>query len=396
MHDLLSGAGRLLEGAVDVRRRIHSNPELGLDLPATQQIVLEELDAIGLAGRTGVRCSSVVAELDGPEGGPSTLLRADMDALEMPEDTGLPYASKAEGRMHACGHDAHVAMLLGAARLLAERRDRLPGRVVLMFQPGEEGHDGAKTMLEEGLLEDHGPFDRAFALHISSLLPSGWLACRPGPMLASADEFHITVTGRGGHASMPHDAVDPLPAACEIVTAVQSMVTRRVPAFDPAVVTVSTIHGGTATNVIPERVVLGGTVRAVSDRSRDLVLGAVAEVASHVAAAHRCEASFDLEPHSYPVTVNDETMAARVLSVAEELVGGGRAVVMPSPVMGAEDWSYVLRRVPGAMAFLGAAPPGVAQPAPNHSNRFVIDEEAMTVGIAMHAAMALSSSGASA
>ncbi len=386
--ELKRDAGAVMEEAIEVRRRIHADPELGLELPRTQELVADRLAAIGLRTVKGRDCSSVVAVLDGEQDGPTTLLRADMDALEMPEDTGLEFASRSAGRMHACGHDSHTAMLLGATRILSERREKLAGRVVLMFQPGEEGHDGAKVMLDEGLLADHRP-DRAFALHISSMLPSGWLSTRPGTLMASADEFHITVTGRGGHASMPHDATDPVPVACAIVSSIQAMVTRTVPAFDPAVVTVSTIHGGTATNVIPEQVVLGGTVRAVSDRSRDLVLVSLGELCGHVAGAHGCRAVLQIEPHSYPVTVNDDAFAAHTLSVAQSLIGD-QAVTMPTPVMGAEDWSYVLRQVKGSMAFLGGAPAGVDRPAPNHSNHFMIDESAMATGIAMYAAMALS------
>jgi hippurate hydrolase len=388
--ELTRAAGDVMEEAVATRRRIHREPEIGLDLPRTQELVAEKLSGLGLTAARGVGCSSLVAVLEGDREGPTTLLRADMDALEMPEDTGLEFASHVRGRMHACGHDCHTAMLLGAARILMDRRRDLAGRVVLMFQPGEEGCDGAKVMIEEGLLREHRP-DRAFALHISSMLPSTWLSTRPGTLMASADEFHITVSGQGGHASMPHDAADPVPVSCQIVTAIQSMVTRTVPAFDPAVVTVSTIHGGTATNVIPESVVLGGTVRAVSDRSRDMVLGALGELCEHVARAHGCRAEMRIEPHSYPVTVNDDGFAGHTLAVARSLVGD-RAVSMPTPVMGAEDWSYVLREVKGSMAFLGAAPAGVDRPPPNHSNHFVVDEDAMATGIALYAAMALSSS----
>ncbi len=391
--ELVAQAAPLMDATVALRRRIHAHPEVGLDLPDTQELVLDELAGMGLEGRAGQACSSVVAVIDGDREGPTVLLRADMDALEMPEDTGVDFSSRVPGRMHACGHDAHTAMLLGAGRLLQQRRRDLNGRVVLMFQPGEEGHDGARVMLEEGLLDEYGPVERAFAVHISSVIPSGWVTCREGTLMASADEFHITVSGQGGHASMPHDAVDPVPAACQIVTSIQTMVTRSVPAFDPAVVTVSTIHGGTATNVIPERVTLGGTVRAVSDRSREQVLRALGELASHVAAAHGCSAELELAPGSYPVTVNDAGQARHTLAVARALLGPDRAVVMPTPVMGAEDWSHVLRAVPGSMAFLGAAPAGQTRPAPNHSNHFVIDEAAMATGIAMYAAMGLTSAG---
>lgn len=189
---------------------------------------------------------------------------------------------------------------------------------------------------------------------------------------------------------MPHDAVDPVPVACQIVTSLQSMITRRIPAFDPAVLTVSTIHGGSATNVIPEKVVLGGTIRAVSDHSRGLVLIGLSEICQSIAEAHGCTATVDMEPGNYPVTVNDAAYAEHTLRVAQDLVGTHQTLLMPTPVMGAEDWSYVLQAVPGSMAFLGACPPEASQPFPNHSNRFVIHEPAMATGIAMYTAMALS------
>ena len=385
-----SDAKSFLVDAVEVRRRIHAEPELGLDLPRTQRVVLDALAGLGLEVHTGEATTSVVAVLDGARPGPTTLLRADMDALPMSEETGLPFASRTEGRMHACGHDAHVAMLLGAARLLSGRRTELGGRVVFMFQPGEESYGGAKVMLDEGLLDRHGPVDRGFAIHITPELPSGWVATRGGPVMASADEFRITVTGAGGHASMPHNATDPVPVACEIVTALQTMVTRRVPAFDPAVLTVARVTAGTTTNVIPERAVLEGTIRAVSDSTRDMVVEGAAHVAEHLATAHRCRAELELLAGNYPVTVNDAASAEFALATAAALFSADHTVTLPTPVMGAEDWSYVLQRVPGSMTFLGAAPPGVEHPEPNHSNRFVIDEEAMAAGIALHAAMALS------
>ncbi|HTV12732.1 MAG TPA: M20 family metallopeptidase [Acidimicrobiales bacterium] len=386
---VLPDAIGLLGEAIELRRSLHAQPELGLSLPHTQQLVLEALQGLGLQLWTGTPTTWVLALLEGALPGPTTLLRADMDALPMPEDTGLPYASKVDGVMHACGHDAHVAMLAGAAKLLARHREQVPGRVIFMFQPGEEGHGGAKVMLDEGLLERHGHVDRAFAVHISSVLPSGSIFARGGTLMASADEFRIVVTGRGGHASMPHDAIDPMPVACEIVTSLQAMLTRRVPAFDPAVLTIAHISGGTTFNVIPETVTLEGTARAVTPGTRELVLERLREVAEHIAAAHLCTAEVSKVLDGYPVTVNDPGEAQKALETAAKLFGAERSVVMPAPLMGAEDWSYVLARVPGCMAFLGAMPPGTERPAPNHSNRFIIDEEAMAAGIAMYAAMGL-------
>ncbi|HVC69095.1 MAG TPA: M20 family metallopeptidase [Acidimicrobiales bacterium] len=386
---LLVDAQRELDRAVVLRRRLHVHPELGLELPRTQQAVLDALDGLGLDISVGTATSSVTAVLEGARPGPTTLLRGDMDALPMPEDTGLPFASEVDGVMHACGHDAHVAMLAGAARMLAARRHTVAGRVVFMFQPGEEGFAGARHMLDEGLLDRTGPVDRAFAIHITPIFPSGMVATRAGTLMASADEFIATVTGRGGHASMPHDAIDPVPVACEIVTALQSMATRRLPAFDPAVVTVASIRAGTTSNVIPERAVLEGTVRAVSESSRALALDGVRRVVEHVAAAHLCSAEVSARLEGYPVTVNNDAVAERALQVAGALIGPEHTLRMPTPVMGAEDWSFVLQRVPGAMAFLGAAPVGIDRPAPNHSNRMLIDESAMATGMALYAAMAL-------
>jgi hippurate hydrolase len=315
-----------------------------------------------------------------------------MDALQVHEDTGLPFASEIPGAMHACGHDTHVAMLLGAARLLAERRDLLAGQVVFMLQPGEEGLHGARYMLEEGLLDvvPEAPVSGAFAMHIISDLPSGSVNVRPGPMMAAADQWRMTVRGRGGHASMPHSAADPIPVAAEIVLALQSMVTRRVDVFDPAVVTVAHIAAGSRDNVIPDSAFMEGTIRTLSPERRRDVVAAVERIATHVAAAHEMTLDFE-HVAGYPVTVNDPVAAAQVLEIAADLLGERATDLMPAPVMGAEDFSYVLQRVPGAMAFLGARPPGVdpATAPANHSNLVVFDEEPLPAGVALYAQMAL-------
>ena len=390
--DLLSAAYADADRTIDLRRALHRQPEIGLQLPRTQATVLEAFAELPVEVTVGTSTTSVVGVLRGSRPGPTYLLRADMDALPVHEDTGLPFASEVPGAMHACGHDTHVAMLLGAARLLAERRDLLAGQVVFMVQPGEEGFHGARYMLEEGLLDvvPGVPVSGAFALHISSSFPSGSINVRPGPMMAAADQWRMTVRGRGGHASMPHTAADPVPVAAEIVLALQSMVTRRVDVFDPAVVTVAHIAAGSTNNVIPDLALLEGTIRTLSAERRRDVVAAVQRVATHVAAAHEMTLDFE-HVAGYPVTVNDAAVAAQVLETAAALLGEAATSLMPAPLMGAEDFSYVLQRVPGVMAFLGASPPGLdpATAPANHSNLVVFDEEPLPAGVALYAQMAL-------
>jgi amidohydrolase len=395
--ELLEEARAVLPEAIQLRRRLHRHPEIGLQLPFAQEQVLDALDGLPLTVRTGETTSSVVATLEGAHPGPTVLLRGDMDALPMPEDTGLDFESEVDGAMHACGHDTHVAMLAASAKLLAARRDDLAGRVLFMFQPGEEGYHGARYMLDEGLLDpgprrdgSHSPVTSVFALHIAPQLPSGTVSLRGGTLMASSDVLRIVVMGRGGHASAPHHALDPVPVACEIVQAIQVMITRRVDVFDPAVVTVASINAGTTNNVIPETAVILGTIRAVSERTRARVQDAVRRVAEGIAIAHEAGVEVEFEM-GYPVTVNDRGYAALVGEVAAALLGPDRVTTIAHPVMASEDFSYVLQRVPGAMAFLGAAPPGVEprRAAPSHSSQVVFDEAAMTTGAAMYAAVAL-------
>src|SRR5437870_2380603 len=248
---ILADAKSILDDTIQLRRRIHRHPEVGLTLPRTQATVLEALEGLGLDVRTGQGTTSVVARLTGARPGPAILLRADMDALPMPEETELPFASEVEGAMHACGHDAHTAMLVGAARLLARRRESLAGSVVFMFQPGEEGYHGARVMIEEGLLDGAEPPTAAFALHVTHRLTAGAIAARPGPAMASGDTLRIVVRGKGGHASAPHDCLDPIPNACEIVQAIPTLVTRQLNVFDPAAVTAAEIEPGRTQHVLP-------------------------------------------------------------------------------------------------------------------------------------------------
>ncbi len=385
--DLLSAAQSLDDGTVELRRAIHAEPELGLELPETQAKILDGLTGLGLDITLGESTTSVVAELDSGRPGPTVLLRGDMDALPMTEDFVSPFQSKHENRMHACGHDAHVSMLVSAARLLADHTSEFEGKIRFMFQPGEEGYHGARYMIDEGVCDG---VDRAFAIHVLSNLPNGKVFTKGGPLMASADKFQITVHGAGGHASMPHDTIDPIPAAAAMVGGFSTLVSREVPAARAGVVTVAHIEAGTTNNVIPPHAFMEGTIRTLDERTRSKIHSGVTRVAEGTAAAHGCTCSCTID-QGYPVTVNDAEEAAASVGVARTLFGDDGVTEMPEAVMGAEDWSYVLNRVPGSMAFLGVAPDDIplADAAPNHSNLMRISESKLHHGVALYAAMAL-------
>jgi len=390
---LLDEARAVLPTVTSLRRSIHCEPELGLDLPLTQAKVLEALRGLPLEIRRGQRTTSIVADLRGARPGPTLILRGDMDALPLQEDTPVPFKSTLDGRMHACGHDAHTAMLAGAAHVLAQHQAELGGTVRFMFQPGEEGYGGALVMLEEGLLEPAAggsPASAAFALHATPRWAAGSVLTRPGPVLASTDNFTIVVRGRGGHAAFPHLAADPVPVACEIVMALQAMVTRSTNVFSPAVLTVGRIDGGTASNIIPETATLRGTIRTLSPETRATLLVGLERVSRGVASAHAVEAEIHHKP-GYPATVNDERFAEFVLDVGRELLGEEHCLQQPVPQLAGEDFSYVLEKIPGAMMSLGTRPAGFEEAdAPHgHSNRYLLNEEALPIGTAMYAAVAL-------
>ena len=370
-----------------LRRAIHREPELGLHNPKTLAKIKDALADLPLEYREGPSTTGLVAVLRGPSNGRTVLLRGDMDALPLVEDTGLDFSSETTGAMHACGHDTHVAMLVGAAKLLCAARERLAGTVMFMFQPGEEGHHGARYMLEDGLL-DPLP-DAAFALHIMPNAPHGVFAGKAGPLLASSDVLSISVKGAGGHASMPQDAIDPIPVACEIVSAIQTMVTRRISVFDPAVVTIAKIAAGTTNNIIPESAEMLGTIRTLSPHRRAMVAAELKRLAPAIAAAHGCTAEVAIE-EGFPVTICDSRAAAFGQRVVEDVFGEAAWLTMDHPVMGAEDFAYVLEKVPGAMFWLGASEAGSDWRAccGLHSNRMVLDESVMTRGAALHAALA--------
>ncbi|MBD3780321.1 MAG: amidohydrolase [Micrococcales bacterium] len=385
-------AAAQLPEVVALRHALHRTPERGLDLPRTQALVLEALAPLDLEVATGTGLTSVVAVLRGGRPGPAVLLRGDMDALPVTEDSGEPFASENPGVMHACGHDLHVAGLVGAARLLAARRDTLPGSVVLMFQPGEEGDHGARHMIDEGVLDAAGErVVAAYGLHVlSALMPAGLVTSRPGTMLAAADTVHVTVHGRGGHGSMPHLAQDPVPVAAEIVLALQAAVTRQFDVFDPVVVTVGRIEAGTTDNVIPAEARLEATVRTFSEATHGVVAERLTRVCEGVAAAHGLSVTVDYRP-GYPVTSNTPGEVERAAGLTRALFGEAAYYPAPQPLPGAEDFSYVLQQVPGTYLGLGATPAGLdpATAAYNHAAQARFADEALAVGPAVLAALAL-------
>ena len=385
--DLVATAEAIDPLTVELRRAIHADPELGLQLPRTQQKVTEALTGLGLDITLGESTTSVVADLDTGRPGPTVLLRGDMDALPLQEDHPSNFKSQHDGRMHACGHDAHVAMLASAAKVLAENKDSFGGKVRFMFQPGEEGFGGAEYMIREGVLDG---VDRAFAIHVVTNLPSGVVATKGGALLASADEFQITIDGKGGHASAPYNCADPIPAAAATITGLHTMVGRSIDATRSGLVTVAHIEAGTTNNIIPPSAFLEGTIRAHDEETRATLQANIARVAEGTAAAHGCTCTTKIRS-GYPVTINDDGQAQLVEEVSRQLLGNDLYLPMDRPAMAAEDFSYVLQHVPGAMATLGVCPDDMdwQTAPPNHSNHMQVNESAMSNGVALYVAMAL-------
>ncbi|WP_285617419.1 M20 family metallopeptidase [Kineosporia sp. NBRC 101677] len=369
----LNQAERIAPELIALRRTLHAEPELMLDLPRTQATVLAALEGLDLEIATGRGLSSVVAVLRGGRPGPAVLLRGDMDALPIREANVLEFAAT-NGRMHACGHDLHTAGLVGAARLLHERREELPGSVVFMFQPGEEGAGGARIMLEEGLLEEQPV--AAYAVHVDCGEALGVWSTRPGPLMASSSVMYLRLSGTGGHAAMPHGGVDPVPVAAEMILAIQAFVTRRIPVQDPAVISVTRLASNSlARNVIPGEIEIDLNIRTLSPQTLSYVRTELPAMLTALAAVHRCslEAEF---VGNYPVTVNDPAETAQVLEWLGDLHGPGQVELLDTPGMASEDFSYVLEKVPGAMVFLGVRPPqtSVNEPPAMHSATAVFDD----------------------
>ncbi|MGP9843037.1 M20 metallopeptidase family protein [Brachybacterium sp. 107] len=378
MADLAPGDDRFLEQLIDLRRRLHTTPEIGLQLPVTQQLVLDALADLDLEITLGAETTSVIAVLRGGRPGPVVLLRGDMDGLPLVEDTGLPFAST-NGAMHACGHDLHVAGLVGAARLLAARRADLPGAVIFMFQPGEEGYDGAGVMLREGVLDAAGERPiAAYGIHVAADVASGTIASRPGTLMAAYSVLDVRVVGRGGHGSRPHEALDPVPATAEMVSALYTHITRRYSAFDPVVLTVGEIHAGSAPNIIPDQTHFRAGVRSFSNATTESLVAELPRFVTDIGRAHGLTVHATMRT-VLPATINDDVEAATFADTARALFGAERYQELANPRTGSEDFSRVLAEIPGAYGYVGAAKDLDPEqlPASNHSPQARFDDSVL-------------------
>jgi IAA-amino acid hydrolase len=382
--DLLAESHAIADWIRGLRRRIHACPEVAFEEVETSRLVRETLDSLGIPWKHPIAKTGVVATI-GAGNGPCVALRADMDALPIHEETGLEFASQIPGQMHACGHDCHTAMLLGAARLLKAHEAEIHGTVKLIFQPAEEGANGGYVMCQEGVLE--GPkVEKIFGLHVWPSLPVGTIGGRAGILLAAVDGFDIVVRGRGGHAAMPHTTIDPVTTAAKIVCELQTIVSREIDPFAPAVVSVTAIHGGQAFNVIPETVALKGTIRALSFPVIELLQKRIREICTGVATANHCTAEVVFGEMPIPPTKNDPDLWAMARSVAEGLVGTNKVVEVP-PVMGGEDFSFYADRIPGCFAVVGVSSESKRGFGLHHP-RFDVDESVLPIGAALHASFA--------
>ncbi|CAN5200024.1 M20 family metallopeptidase [soil metagenome] len=393
---LRDDAEALADDLADLRHRLHRHPEIGLDLPWTQGQLLAELDGLGLELSTGSALTSITAVLRGGSPGasrPSVLLRADMDALPVQEATALDFASELDGAMHACGHDLHMTMLVGAARLLAARRDELPGDVVFMFQPGEEGWDGAGRMIEEGVLDASGSRVRnAYGIHVfANKIPTGVFTSRPGTLMAASDWLALTVRGKGGHGSAPHTTRDPVSAIAEMVSAMHAFVTRRFDIFDPVVLTVGSLHAGTKRNIIPDDAQLDATIRTFSEESRELMRTGLPQLCRSIGEAFGVEVDAEFR-EEYPLTVNDPYETGFVADTVADLFGADGYLPMAFPEAGAEDFSRVLAEVPGCYVMLGASVEEDFTRSPsNHSSLATFSDAVLPKGAELLAQLAIRS-----
>lgn len=392
---ILEQARAMQPELIALRRRLHQIPEFGLELPNTLKTILDEVSDLGEI-TLGKSITSAVLHIKGDLPGPTVLLRADMDALAVIENTGLDFAST-NGFMHACGHDLHMAMGVGAAKILASRKSELKGEVIVFFQPGEEGHHGADVMIEEQALMVSGTKPiRAYGLHVFSSYPLGMMGSRSGPLMASAGDLLVTVSGSGGHGSMPWLSKDPISVLNEIMSALQTMVTKRFSAFDPVIVNIGWVRAGdtATTNVIPETASFGATVRVFSEENATKLKQYTQQLVESIASGFGLSATVEFT-RATKVLVNDPAAIASVEKVTSEVFGPGRYINLPTPIAGGEDFASILREVPGAFVFMGACPPSVdhTTAATNHSNKAVFDDSILADGAALLASLAIDALG---
>lgn len=380
MKSSFKSAVAIKDDIVTIRRDLHRHPETAYEEVRTAKLVAEQLSQLGMEVQTGVGKTGVIGILEGSSDGPTVLVRADMDALPMDEETGAEYASTVPGKMHACGHDGHVSMALGAARILSEQRDRLRGRVKFVFQPAEEVGTGAKTMVKDGALREPVP-DVVFGLHLWNTLPVGEIGITPGPIMAGASDFVVTLTGKGGHGALPEETIDPVVCAAQIVMALQTIVSRNVAPQNTAVVSVTQVHAGTANNIIPKNAKLTGTFRTFTLETRELVEKRMRDIITNTAAAMQCEVDINIQHHTDPV-INDEKVIARLKELYTQLDGLSLKLV-DDRTMGAEDVGEFMRDAPGAFIFVGSKNDERELNYGHHHPRFDFDEDALPIGTAL-------------
>ncbi len=383
-------AKKIQERLVEWRRHFHQHPEIGLEVPETAGFIQQELTKLGLEVRAGVGGHGVVATITGDKPGKCIAIRSDMDALPIREDTGLSFASQTEGRMHACGHDAHMAMALGAASLLSRNKGEIAGSVKFLFQPAEEGPGGAKPMIEDGALENP-KVDAVIGLHTGSI----WKDAEPGdvyvsrgPMMACLDRVDIKIKGKGGHGAMPHETVDAISIASQVLSNLQTIVSRETSPSDPAVITIGKMSGGVAFNVIAEEVVLEGTVRAMNQELREFLDERIEAIVKGITTASRGSYEYKYT-YGYPPLVNDASFTEEFEKVAKEIVGPEKVKPIPVPTMGGEDMAYFLQAAPGTFFFLAGSNREKGQVYPHHHSKFDIDEDMLYLGPALFSAMAV-------
>jgi len=382
--DIVKKAEELKQKLVDFRRDFHQYPELGLQEFNTAKKVERVLKGLGVETKMLVNGTGVRGFLKGSKPGRTIALRADLDALPVQEETDISYKSQNKGVMHACGHDAHMAMLLGAAMVLSEKVKGLKGNVVFIFQPAEEIGAGAKAMVEEGALEG---VDGIFALHVYSTLPFGTLNYNPGPLMAAGDFFDVKITGKGGHGGLPHLAVDPIVIAANAINALQTILSREMDPLESAVISICKMNAGEAYNVIPETATFGGTIRSHKPELREALPKRMKEMLDGVVSAMRGSYEFNLMS-KFPATINDEEMTAFVAKVAKEILGGDKLSLL-RPLMGSEDFSFYLQKVPGTLVFLGVENKDKGIIYPQHHPKYNIDEDILPIGTALHVSVAL-------